>query len=146
MKQFVLTALFLFVVFINPVHAQQKSFIASATDLDIDVYEVEYDVATITLSGPNGFFKKIQIDASDTKIDFDKLGALADGRYKYEIQYANNGGVEFVTDRKTGRDGAVRNLGQIEVVTGYFNVKDDEFVITTEENELIPPSSNLNQN
>ncbi|WP_028771761.1 hypothetical protein [Shewanella waksmanii] len=126
----------------HSVFAADKSIVASASELDIDVYEFEYDIATVTISGPNGYQNQLLIDTKEAELDFDKLGDLADGHYKYEIQYANNGGVEFITDSKTGRENAVRNLGKVEVKSGHFNVKDNEFLATTAENELISPSSN----
>ena len=141
MNYFALMVSLLLIVFCFDSKAEEKAFVASATNLDVDAYEIEYDVATITISGSNGFFKRLMLDASNTKIDFDKLGMLADGHYKYQIEYANNGGVEFVTDKNTGRDNVVRNLGQVKMVSGYFNVKDSEFVSTTQENEIIAPEN-----
>lgn len=129
-------------LFVGSALAADKTIVASASELDIDAYEITYDTATMTVSGPQGFVKQLNIDPKDAEIDFDKLGLLADGHYTYEIQYINNGGIEFVTDRTTGRDGSVRNLGKVEVKSGHFNVKNNEFISTLSESELSPVSSN----
>ena len=124
----------------NVLAEEPKTIVASASDLDIEVFEIEYDIATMVISGPNGYYSELQLETSDAEIDFDKLGQLTDGHYKYEIQYTQNSGVELVTDRKTGRNESVRNLGQVQKKSGHFNVKDNEFVIGSEESERLQPN------
>ncbi|WP_144213676.1 hypothetical protein [Shewanella donghaensis] len=119
---------------------EPETIVASATELDIEVFEIEYDIATVTISGPNGYHSELQLDTTDAELDFDKLGMLPDGHYKYQIQYTQNTGVELVSDRKTGRNKSVRNLGKVQKKSGYFNVKDNEFVTGSEESERLLPN------
>ncbi|WP_282167887.1 hypothetical protein [Shewanella japonica] len=108
--------------------AEQRNIVVSATALDIETEEINYDIATITISGPNNFSYQAQLDSKDTQLDFQRLGGLIEGHYKYEIQYSKNSGIEKVTDRKTGRDNVYRNIGEVTTDWGHFNVLNGEFV------------------
>lgn len=122
-------------LFCTSVTAETTNIVVSASELDIEATELSYDIATITISGPNDFNYQAQLDAKDSQLDFERLGGLPEGHYKYEIQYSKNTGVEKVSDRKTGRDNVYRNIGEVITHWGHFNVLNGEFVDTQSESE-----------
>lgn len=107
-----------------------KSIVASSSELDISAHSSEkrFETATVTITGPNGFEKRLTLSDQNTELDLDQLGISKDGNYSYQIEYAQSGKVETINDPKTGRSGAKRNLGKVETKSGYFNVRDSEFV------------------
>jgi len=113
----------------------ENSLVVSGSKLDLEQFEQKFDKATLTLTGPNGYEKQMHLYSSDAEIDFEQLGLLKDGNYSYQIEYANDGGTEVINDPKTGRHGAERNLGKTVTKTGFFNVRDSEFVMQTAESE-----------
>ena len=115
----------------------ESSLVVSGSKLDLEQFEQKFDRATLTLTGPNGYEKQIQFYSSEAEIDLDQLGLLKDGNYNYQIEYANDGATEVINDPKTGRHGAERNLGKTATKTGFFNVKDSEFVMQTAESEAL---------
>ncbi|MDX1281588.1 hypothetical protein [Shewanella colwelliana] len=116
--------------------------VASGSTLDIEAGR-KFDEATITISGPNGFNTAYTLSSDETQIDIDTLNIQAPGNYSYQIQYIQHGKVEYISDAKTGRQGAARNTGLIETSSGYFNVRDNEFV--TEEVSEIELETSLQQ-
>ena len=115
----------------------ESSLVVSGSKLDLEQLEQKFDRATLTVTGPNGYEKQMQFYSSEAEIDLDQLGLLKDGNYNYQIEYANDGGTEVINDPKTGRHGAERNLGKTVTKTGFFNVKDSEFVMQTTESESV---------
>lgn len=113
----------------------ENALVVSGSKLDIEQFEKKFDHATLTITGPNGYEYQDKLDSSEAQIELERLGELADGNYNYQIQYTNNGGVEVINDPKTGRHGAERNLGKTVTKSGFFNVKDSEFVMQTAESE-----------
>ncbi|ACA85961.1 hypothetical protein [Shewanella woodyi] len=107
-----------------------KTIVASSSELDISTLSSEkrFETATITITGPNGFEKQFILSGNDTELDLGQLGITQDGNYSYQIEYAQPGKVETINDPRTGRSGSKRNLGKVETKSGYFNVKDSEFV------------------
>ena len=110
-----------------------KPIVASVSQLEISALSSEdrFDEATVTITGPDGFEKQMKVSANNTELDIEQLGIIKDGNYSYQIEYSQLGDVEIVNDRKTGRQGATRHLGKVETKSGYFNVKDSEFVQET---------------
>ena len=110
-----------------------KPIVASGSQLEISALSSEnkFDEATVTITGPDGFEKQMKVSANNTELDIEQLGIIKDGNYSYQIEYSQLGDVEIVNDRKTGRQGATRHLGKVETKSGYFNVKDSEFVQET---------------
>lgn len=107
-----------------------KQIVASGSQLEISALSTEntFDEAIVTITGPNGFVKQIKVDANNTELDIEQLGIVADGNYSYQVEYSQRGEIEIVNDRKNGREGATRHLGKVESKSGYFNVRDSEFV------------------
>ncbi|AQS38829.1 hypothetical protein Sps_03711 [Shewanella psychrophila] len=107
-----------------------KQIVASGSQLEVSALSTEnkFDEAIVTITGPNGFEKQIRVDANNSELDIEQLGIVKDGNYSYQVEYSQWGEVEIVNDRKTGRQGATRNLGKVETKSGYFNVRDSEFV------------------
>ncbi|WP_285164750.1 hypothetical protein [Shewanella goraebulensis] len=124
-------------LFCAVVKAETQSIVVSATELDIEAEELNYDFATVTITGPNDYRYQAQLDAKDSQLDFERLGHLAEGHYKYEILYTKNNGIEKVSDRKTGRDNVYRNVGEVVTHWGHFNILNGEFVDAQSETE--PP-------
>ena len=107
-----------------------KSIVASSSELDISTLSSEkrFETATLTIAGPNGFEKQFILSGNDTDLDLGQLSITQDGNYSYQIEFAQPGKVETINDPKTGRNGSKRSLGKVETKSGYFNVKDSEFV------------------
>ncbi|WOT06305.1 hypothetical protein [Shewanella youngdeokensis] len=116
------------------------SIVQSRSVLDIELGN-NFDEANITISGPNDFYKAYTFYKGDTQVDIDTLEIHNSGNYTYQIQYIQNGKVEYINDRKTGRNNTARNTGKIISSSGYFNVKDNEFV--TEEIDETEPQTGL---
>jgi len=115
-----------------------KPIVVSGSQLEVGALSSEkrFDETTITITGPDGFERKMKVYGKNTEIDLEELGIERDGNYSYQIEYAHQGDVEIVNDPKNGRSGALRNLGRVETKSGFFNVKDSEFVLEeTEEYE-----------
>lgn len=100
----------------------------SGSILDIDTGN-NFDQAMITISGPNGFNESVTLENNKTQVDIEALNITDSGSYTYQIQYTQNGKLEYITDPKTGRKNAKRNTGNIQTTSGHFNVKDHQFVI-----------------
>lgn len=109
----------------TPVHA--GTIVSSGSTLDIAT-EQKFDEAIVTISGPNSFYEQFNLSAGITQLRIEDLGLIGSGHYNYQIQYIQQGKIEYINDAKTGRQGAARNTGKIEMKSGYFNVHDDEFV------------------
>ncbi|MBE7213926.1 hypothetical protein MK852_06730 [Shewanella benthica] len=115
-------------VMISTLATAENSLVVSGSKLDIEQFEKKFDRATVTITGPDGFEKQMRVNANNTELDIEQLGIIKDGNYSYQIEYSQLGELEIVNDRKNGRQGAIRNLGKVESKSGYFNVKDSEFV------------------
>ncbi|MDT3322209.1 hypothetical protein Q4Q52_21010 [Shewanella sp. SP1S2-4] len=90
--------------------------------------EQKFDEAIVTLSGPNSYNAQFNLPTGSTQLRIEDLGGAESGYYSYQIQYIQQGKIELITDSKTGRQGSARNTGNIEVKSGYFNIRDNEFV------------------
>lgn len=101
--------------------------VASGSTLDIDNGNT-FNVATITIVGPNNFNKQFHLYAGETRLQIDELGITESGNYSYHIQYTQQGKIEYISDASTGRQSAPRNTGKIQSSSGYFNVLDGEFI------------------
>lgn len=117
----------------------------SGSILDIDTGN-NFDTATITISGPNNFNETITLNNNKTQIDIETLNITNSGSYTYQIQYTQNGKLEYITDPKTGRKNAKRNTGNIQTTSGHFNVKDSQFVIDDEAEADFEQTTQLIQN
>jgi hypothetical protein len=114
----------------------------SGSVLDIDTGN-NFDEATITISGPKEFNTSYTLKNNKTQVDIETLKITDAGNYTYQIQYIQNGKLEYITDPKTGRKNAQRNTGLIETTSGYFNVSDNQFVL--EELSEADPELNTQQ-
>ena len=107
-----------------------KSIVASSSELDVSTQSSEkrFETATLTITGPNGFENRLTLSDQNTELGLEQLGISLDGNYSYQIEYAQSGKVETINDPRTGRSAAKRSLGKVETKSGYFNVRDSEFV------------------
>ncbi|QSX36019.1 hypothetical protein [Shewanella sedimentimangrovi] len=108
-----------------------KSIVADQQTLE-PANEQHFDQAIVTITGPNGFYKQVQLNGNDTRMDIEAIGITADGDYQYEIQYANQGKQQEITDPTTGRVKAIRNLGSTKQENGHFRVFENQLVTVEE--------------
>lgn len=105
-----------------------SNIVVSGSTLDIETGNY-FDQATITISGPKEFNTTYTLTHNKTQVDIETLNITDAGNYTYQIQYIQNGKLEYITDAKTGRKKTQRNTGLIETTSGYFNVSDNQFVL-----------------
>ena len=95
-----------------------------------------YSNATLTISGPDGFFARSFSKTGSPAVDLIKAKAKADGIYTYEITAASGETVTIRNPQNNGRGGADRGTMKRGVsASGTFVVKGGLIVDTSKDKE-----------
>ena len=95
----------------------------------------EYTNATLTVSGPNGFYTQTFVKSGSPSLDLIKTGATEDGVYKYDLAVMSSETQVNKNPLDNGRGGVDKAVTPVGVTTsGSFRVKNG--AILQAENEV----------
>lgn len=95
----------------------------SGTLLAFD-FAAPYSNATLTVTGPNGFYARAVSKAGAPTLDLQKFGAVADGSYTYQLTASSERPIAASSAYDNGRDGKVVAALAGMATSGTFRVKD----------------------
>ncbi|MGV6811853.1 MAG: hypothetical protein ACWA47_06375 [Brevirhabdus sp.] len=90
--------------------------------------------ATLTVSGPEGFYTSIHSEKGLPRFNIQTEGAQADGRYVYELTAATEERIKVTGDLNNGRgDAQTDTMAQPFQMTGAFTVRRGVIVVAQSE-------------
>lgn len=101
--------------------AATERFSGTAASFD---FKGQYNNATLTVSGPNGFTASASAPSGAPSLDLSKHGSLEDGLYKYHIVAGTPKKAKVRAVLDNGREGRPASEQQVTATTsGTFRVK-----------------------
>ena len=89
-----------------------------------------FSSATMTISGPNGFFAHAFAKNGAIAVDLRRFGAIDDGTFTYQVTAAANDKIRIRTPLDNGRDRIVTERPRSASMSGTFSVVRGEIVAT----------------